>query len=123
MLEYPKWKYWLIALVVAIGVFYALPNTFPQDPAVQISANRGSKIDDALKEKVQGALEQKKLAIKGTPESTDERMLVRLNSSDDQLKASEALRESLGENYVVALNLASTVPHWLEKVGGKPMPL
>src|SRR6186713_1014779 len=117
MLEYPKWKYWLIAIVIAVGLFYALPNTFPQDPAVQISANRGSKVDAALKEKVQGALESKKIAIKGEPESTEERMLVRLNSSDEQLKASEALRESLGENYVVALNLASTVPPWLEKLG------
>ena len=106
MLEYPKWKYWLIAFVVAIGLFYALPNTFPQDPAVQISANRGAKIDDALKEKVQGVLEQQKLAIKGQPEATAERLLVRLNSSDDQLKASEALRPALGEDYVVALNLA-----------------
>ena len=123
MLEYPKWKYWLIAFVVAIGLFYALPNTFPQDPAVQISANRGAKIDDALKEKVQGVLEQQKLAIKGQPEATAERLLVRLNSSDDQLKASEALRPALGEDYVVALNLASTVPHWLEKMGAKPMPL
>jgi preprotein translocase subunit SecD len=123
MLDYPKWKYWLIAVLIAIGLFYATPNVFPQDPAVQISANRGSKIDDALKEKVQGVLEQKKLTIKGAPELTEQRMLVRLKSSDDQLQASDALRESLGESYVVALNLASTVPHWLEAVGAKPMPL
>jgi len=122
MLEYPKWKYWLIGIVIAIGLFYAIPNGFPQDPAVQISANRGNTVDAALQEKVQGALEQSKIAIKRV-DRTDDRLLVRLNSLDEQLTASEKLREALGDGYVVALNLASSVPPWLEKLGARPMPL
>ena len=56
MLEYSRWKYLTILIVVLISAFYALPNVFPQDPSVQISANRGAKIDDALKQQVGQAL-------------------------------------------------------------------
>jgi preprotein translocase subunit SecD len=122
MIEFPKWKYWLIAVVVAIGIFYAIPNLFPQDPAVQISANRGNVVDAALKEKAQGALEQAKIPFKSL-EIAESRLLIRLRSAADQTPASEALRETLGEGYVVALNLASTVPHALEAVGARAMPL
>ena len=40
---------------------------------------------------------------------------------DAQTKANDALRAALGEDYLVALNLASTVPDWLGNVGARPM--
>ena len=52
MLEFPKWKYALVFLVLLFSTIYFLPNLFPQDPAVQISANRGS-VDAALKTRVE----------------------------------------------------------------------
>ena len=58
MTEFPRWKYALVALVIALGLLYALPNIFPKQPAVQISANRGATVDAALKETVQGELEK-----------------------------------------------------------------
>ena len=42
-------------------------------------------------------------------------LLVRLPNPDLQIKAADALRQSLGSDYVVALNLASTVPDWLRR--------
>jgi preprotein translocase subunit SecD len=42
---------------------------------------------------------------------------------NEQNKANNLLRNSLGEDYTVALNLASTVPDWLARLGGKPMVL
>lgn len=121
-LEYPLWKKAIIFVVLAFGLLYSLPNIYPQDPAVQISASRNAALDEATKEKVQGDLERAKIAFKSI-ELSDKRLLVRLVDGETQLRASEMLRASLGENYSVALNLASTVPNWLSAVGANPMTL
>ncbi|MDG2524728.1 protein translocase subunit SecD [Stenotrophomonas sp. HITSZ_GD] len=122
MLEFPRWKYFLILAVIAIGVLYALPNAYQKDPAVQITAQREGALDDTLRSKVQAELAQagitaKSVAVEGNS------LMVRLPNLEAQSKASNALRNSLGENYTVALNLASTVPDWLARLGGKPMVL
>jgi preprotein translocase subunit SecD len=122
MTDTPKWKFILIGLVILAGLIYALPNVFPQDPAVQISANRGSTVDQALQERVQGVLEKNQLATKRY-ELTDGRLLVRMADLDGQLKASTVLSEELGSGYVVALNLAETVPDWLSAIGARAMTL
>ena len=122
MLEYSRWKYVLILLVVLLSALYALPNIYPQDPSVQITASRGAKIDDALKQRVSQALTQAGIKPK-TVEMQGSNLLVRATDSDSQTKAYDSLRESLGNNYVVALNLASNVPAWLEAIGAKPMAL
>lgn len=122
MLELPRWKYVLIALILVIGVFYSLPNLYPQDPAVQISANRGSTVDEALKTRVEGLLAEQKLQATAIEVGADN-LLVRMANPDVQLRAADFLREQLGRNYVVALNLASTVPGWLRAIGASPMNL
>lgn len=122
MNEFPRWKYWLVIVALLLGTLYALPNLYPKEPAVQISPGRGAVVDTALKEKVQGVLETQKIAFKSI-EIEGERMLVRLASNEQQTPAADALRAGLGDNYTVALNLASTVPHWLTAVYGKSMPL
>ena len=122
MLEFPKWKYFLILLVLALGVLYALPNVYQKDPSVQITANRSGQLDDALRSRVKDELAKAGV----TPRSVEiegDNLMVRLPNLDAQSKANNALRTTLGENYTVALNLASTVPDWLERLGGKPMVL
>ncbi len=122
MLELPRWKYVLIALILVFGVLYALPNLYPQDPAVQISANRGSTVDDALKARVETLLAGEKLRATAIEVGADN-LLVRMANPDVQLRAADFLREKLGRDYVVALNLASTVPGWLRTIGASPMSL
>ncbi|BDU17439.1 protein translocase subunit SecD [Lysobacter auxotrophicus] len=122
MLEFPKWKYFLILLVLGLGVLYALPNAFQKDPSVQITANRSGQLDEALRTRVKAELAKAGV----TPRSVEiegDNLMVRLGSLDAQSKANNALRTTLGENYTVALNLASTVPDWLANLGGKPMVL
>ena len=122
MLEYSRWKYVLILVVVLLSALYALPNIYPQDPSVQITASRGAKIDDALKQRVSQALTKAGVKPKAV-EMQGNNLLVRATDSDSQTKTYDTLRESLGSNYVVALNLASNVPSWLEAIGAKPMAL
>ena len=122
MLEFPRWKYFVILLVLAISAIYALPNIYQKDPSLQITANRGVALDDALVNRVQGLLDTagvdaKSVAVEG------QSLLVRLSDLKSQTAANEALRQPLGEQYMVALNLASTVPDWLANLGAKPMVL
>jgi preprotein translocase subunit SecD len=122
MNEFPKWKYALIAIVLILGAIYALPNVFLPQPAVQISGARGNAVDDALKEKVQGILEKNKIAFSSV-ERNDDRLLARVANSDAQSKAQSTIAGELGDKYVVALNMASTVPGWLQAIGARGMAL
>ena len=122
MSDFPRWKYLLVVIVLALGLLYALPNVFRPQPAVQISANRGYTIDATLQKKAQDALTQAKVPVQDVAIEGD-RLLARFANTDVQLRASDALRSALGDNYTVALNLASTVPHWLQAIGAHAMPL
>lgn len=122
MLEFPRWKYFLILIVLALSTLYALPNVYQKDPAVQITANRGGQIDDALRDRVLADLAKAGVKALGAEKEGDS-LIVRLADLQSQAAASDTLRDSVGEDYVVALNLASTVPEWLAKLGGSPMVL
>jgi len=122
MLEFPRWKYLVILVVLAVSALYALPNIYQNDYAVQITANRGAALDQALDDRVSGALEAAGVAAKSVAIEGDN-LMVRLDDADAQTRAADTLRGSLGENYTVALNLASTVPAWLERFGARPMVL
>ena len=120
MLEYARWKYVVAVLVLIIATIYSLPNLFPQDTAVQISATRGGVVDEALKERVQGVLERSQIGFKAI-EFDNNNLLVRLADPNTQIRAADTIRGEVGQGYVVALNLASTVPDWLTRIGADPM--
>ncbi len=122
MLQFARWKYALIALLVVAGVLYAVPNLFPQDPAVQVSAMRNSTVDAALQARVASTLEKAGIAVKASAVESGS-LLVRLLTPDAQLLAADALRNELRGSYVVALNLASNVPDWMVKIHATPLVL
>lgn len=122
MLEFPRWKYVVILIVLAISALYALPNIYQKDPAIQITANRGGQIDDALRERVLADLRQGGVTPLAAEKEGDS-LIVRLSDLQAQTAANDVLKQSVGENYVVALNLASTVPEWLSNLGAAPMVL
>jgi preprotein translocase subunit SecD len=120
MNRYPIWKYVLIALVLLVGVIYALPNLYGEDPALQISPSRGAKVDAAVEDRVKLVLSKAHLASRAVQLGVGN-MLVRFADPETQLKAQEAVQRELGDDYVVALNLAPTTPAWLRAIGAKPM--
>ncbi|PPT99434.1 protein translocase subunit SecD [Xanthomonas arboricola pv. guizotiae] len=122
MLEFPRWKYFLILLVLAVSALYALPNIYQKDPSVQITASRGAQLDDALRSRIDADLKAAGITPKAVTREGDS-LMVRLPNLQAQTRANDVLRQQLGENYTVALNLASTVPDWLAKLGGRPMVL
>ena len=118
--RYPLWKHLLIAAALVAGVVFALPNVFGEDPAVQISGERGVAIDTGLAARVAGSLE-----AGGIPAHTvtleGGRLLARFGDTETQLKAQDLLRVDLGPGYIVALNLAPAMPRWLAATGLLPM--
>lgn len=122
-MHYPAWKYILIAVVLVIAGLYALPNLYPDEPAVQITgASAGTELTSDVLVQSQALLDKAGLAHHDGSFANNS-ALIRLNTAEDQLKAQETLRQNLGENYVVALNLAQTTPEWLKNIGAKPMKL
>ena len=120
MLTYARWKYFVVLVVLLLSALYALPNVFPQDPSVQVTASRGAPVDESLRKRVSADLAKAGVTAKAV-ELDKDNLLVRLPSPDLQVKAADALRQGLGADYVVALNLASNLPGWLEAIGAKPM--
>ena len=122
-MRYPAWKYLLILVVLVISTLYALPSLYPDEPAVQISgAKAGTQIDQTVVQKAEQILKAANISSHDN-NFTNNAALLRLDTSEAQLKAKEVLRRDLGEDYVVALNLAPTTPEWLQKIGAKPMKL
>ena len=123
--KYPLWKYLLILSVLAIGLVYSIPNLYPDDPAIQISgASSALSIEQADVDRASKALQDAGIAVKAA--TIDERGrggLIRLTKQDDQLPAKDIVRRALGDDYVVALNLAQTTPDWLRSLGASPMKL
>jgi len=121
MNHYPLWKYLLILFIVAAAALYALPNLYPNVPAVQISHESGELSDTTLGV-VKEALTKKGIEIQGE-EQQDGRILLHFADTEKQLQASEITKDALDGQHVVALNLASATPNWLRGLGASPMNL
>jgi preprotein translocase subunit SecD len=119
--QYPAWKNALILVVVLLGFLYSIPNIYPDDEAIQVSTDSLSlnESDMAL---ITTALEAAQVEFFGE-EVSEENILIRLNSVDDQLVAKTAIEDALSDDYIVALNLAPTTPGWLQAIGAGKMNL
>ena len=119
MNRYPLWKYIVIAVALLVGALYALPNLFPEVPAVQVSSAK-VKVDAALLGTIEETLKAANIPFRGaTLDATG--VKVRFADPDTQIRAKDALAAKLGDAYIVALNLLSASPQWLAAIGAVPM--
>ena len=123
--RYSLWKNAFIALIVAMGFYYAAPNLYAPDPALQIGGSSGSQgIDEGLLVRASEALAAAEIEHFGQEvQASGKTGLVRLQNRDQQLKAQAVLQRALGDGFIVALNLAPTTPEWLMTGGAQPMKL
>lgn len=119
--RYPIWKNALILVVLLMGLIYAVPNFFGEDPALQISALKQAAIDDAAEQQVTSVL--KNAGVPVNLEHNAGSLLLRFGNTNQQLQAQELLSSALGANYIVALNLAPAVPEVFRFFGATPMKL
>jgi preprotein translocase subunit SecD len=122
MNQYPAWKYVLILAVLLVGILYSLPNLFGEDPALQVSSSRGLPLAPTVETTIESAFAAREITFKDK-EHDGIRLLYRFNSTAAQIQAADVAKKTLGEQYVVALNLAHATPGWLRALGGKPMTL
>lgn len=120
--KYPLWKYLLLLGILLVGLVYALPNLFGEDPAVQVLASTGSSLDPSIIKKIEDRLKEKNIPYLSIKHENST-VLTRFSSPQIQLQAKEAIKEVVGENYIVALNLAPKTPSWLTFLGASPMKL
>lgn len=112
----------MLIVVIVIGLLYALPNLFGEDPAVQITGARGVAASEQTLIQVQKTLQEEKITAKSVA-LEEGAILARFDSTDTQLRAREALMGVMGDKYVVALNLALATPRWLAAIHAEPMKL
>ncbi len=122
MNRYSSWKYILILFLIGLGLLFALPNIYGKDPSLQISAARSAEISELTEYQISAALDEAGLSYKNIVLGVGN-LTIRFNDEETQLKAQPIVKESLGRNYVVALNLAPATPDWLSKFGAEPMSL
>ena len=123
--RYSLWKNLFITLIVAMGFYYAAPNLYAPDPALQIGGSSGAQgVNERLMERASAALSEAGIGHFGEEvQDSGKTGLIRLQSREQQLKAQAILQRTLGDGYIVALNLAPTTPDWLVSGGAQPMKL
>ena len=123
--KYPLWKYLLVLFFVLLGLFYAAPNLYTPDPALQITGESSSQlIDDRILGKALEALDEAGIAhFDPAVDESGRNALIRLRDAEKQLPAQARVSRALGDGFIVALNLAPTTPAWLSDYGAQPMKL
>jgi preprotein translocase subunit SecD len=122
MLEFARWKYLLVLFVVLIGLLFALPNVFGEDPAVQVEAKSGAPIDRGAQATIEAALSNQHIPIK-RDYLDGARLILGFNDVTSQLKGRDAIDATLASTYRSALAYATRSPAWMRALGLKPMPL
>ena len=123
--RYPLWKNLLILIAVLCGFYYAAPNLYAPDPALQIAGASGAQqIDERVLARAETALTEAGIGSFGEElQNQGKSALLRLTDREQQLRAQAILARELGDGYIVALNLAPTTPDWLVDGGATPMKL
>ncbi|MDF1583167.1 MAG: protein translocase subunit SecD [Methyloprofundus sp.] len=118
--HFPFWKNFLIITVLLVGIVYALPNLFGDDPSVQISASNETEVSSAQLGNIESTLKKAAITVKAV-EMQKNKVLVRFNNTGEQMRAADLLRNTIGNQFTVALNLAPATPDWLRSFGADPM--
>ncbi|HAT8369890.1 TPA: protein translocase subunit SecD [Legionella pneumophila] len=117
--KYPLWKNLMLIVIAVIGFVYAIPNLYTENPVVQISAGTDEDTE-TIKNQVESILKNANMDYKSLVVERDGVEIV-FSSTDSQLLARDMIKNSLGSDYTVALNLAPSTPAWLEAIHADPM--
>lgn len=122
MNQFPTWRYWLVLGVLFTATLFALPNLFGEDVALQVSRDDRGAIDAPTQQRIQSIIEGKDIPVAASYVEED-RLVLRFEQVDHQLKARDAIQEAAEQDYLVALTTAPRTPAWMRALGLKPMSL
>lgn len=112
----------MLITVILIGLLYAIPNLYGEDPSLQITGARGVSVSALTLDEIRIILEKEHITIKSIA-LEDGVILVRFNNAEAQLHARELLLLKLDDKFIIAVNLAPASPKWLGMLGANPMKL
>jgi preprotein translocase subunit SecD len=122
MLEYARWKYILVGIVLLLGILFALPNVFGEDPALQVARKDRAPVGTDAAPAIESYLKEKGVGFEKSYVD-DGRLMLRFPNVPEQLKARDAVNDRFKDTYVTALSFASRAPELLRRIGLRPMPL
>ena len=105
MLEYARWKYILVAVVLLLALLFALPNFFGEDPALQVARKDHADITSDASKEIESFLTQKHISFARSYVDSG-RLMVRFASVPEQLAARDAVNENeqYKGTYITALS-------------------
>ena len=122
MLDFPRWKYVLVTVLLLAALVFALPNFFGEDPALQVVRRNHEPMDASAQQIVEDLLRERAVVTAGAYLDAG-RLIVPFSAVPEQLKARDAVNETLGADYLSALTRAPRAPAFLRWLGLRPMPL
>jgi preprotein translocase subunit SecD len=120
--RFPLWKNLLVAVIILVGLVFALPNIYGDAPAVQVTADTGQPLDEVALNRVTAILDGGGIPH-GPAYLEDGRVTVHFPEVEEQIRALDLVRDQLGRGYVAALTLAPRTPAALRNLGLRPMSL
>ncbi|MGZ8195332.1 MAG: protein translocase subunit SecD [Methylosarcina sp.] len=118
--QYPLWKNILVITIFIVSVIFSLPSLYGDDPSIQVSSEHSAKLTPDHISQVESVIKSAGVAAKAIEQKNDH-LLARFTNTDDQLKVADLLRDKMGDNFTVALNLAPKTPAWLNAIGAEAM--
>jgi preprotein translocase subunit SecD len=122
MYQFPKWKYWLVIIVLVVGIIFFIPNLFGQAPALQLTRNDRQAMDEPARQHVLQLLQDAKIPVE-TSYLEKDRLVLRFENDQQQLAANQVIEEKGNGQYLVALADVPRTPAFIRKIGLKPMSL
>jgi len=122
MLEFARWKYILVAVVLVLAAVFALPNVFGEDAALQVARKDRAAVEAEGQRAVEDYLRGKGVSFSRSYVDSG-RLMLHFAEVPEQLKARDLVNENFARDYVTALSFASRAPDWLRNIGLRPMPL
>ena len=118
----PAWRYVVVITMLLLTLVYALPNLYPEDPALNISARGGGVISEQTRLQLEQEFNRAGNAA-ASVQLQDGKIIARFSSAEQQLQAFDQAKSLLGRNYTAALSLMPATPAWLSAIGATPMKL
>ena len=118
MNRYPWWKNLVVVAIPLIALFFALPNIFGKNPALEITAPEGMAADELATE-IEAALSGAGIG-KYRLQSDGPQWKLLVDDNDQQLLARDRILDRLGRDAKITLDLVSDSPPWLQELA-QPM--
>ena len=121
--KFSIYQYIGIALVLLIGIFYALPNLYPTQPSIQVAYTDTAKsADQALLVELEEILDNSSTVYEDMF-LRENKIVIKFNDVDTQLSSKTILQNALLDKVIIALFLEPSTPQWLKDMGANPVKL